>query len=85
SMVDEEDEIIYNVTSAGVNTFTETELNSIQFSDICDTYGVSREAARELMVVCYSMVKMKLNVPIVNQKDIILPKVLNPQEDPKDR
>jgi hypothetical protein len=49
--------IIHNVRSTDENAFTSTELNSIQFKDICDTFSISREAQRELVYLIRTIIK----------------------------
>lgn len=49
--------IAYNVKSSDQNLFTNTELNSIQLRDICDTYGIPREAQRELVYLMRTIIK----------------------------
>lgn len=41
-------------------SFDETELNSIQFMDIVETYGISREASRELIYLFRTILQNNL-------------------------
>lgn len=41
-------------------SFDETELNSIQFMDIIETYGISREASRELIYLFRTILQNNL-------------------------
>ncbi|KAI8079549.1 uncharacterized protein B0P05DRAFT_571478 [Gilbertella persicaria] len=41
-------------------SFDETELNSIHFMDIVETYGISREASRELVYLVRTIVQNNL-------------------------
>jgi hypothetical protein len=54
---DDDTPIVHNVKSTDENVFTNTELNSIQFKDICDTFSISREAQRELVYLIRTIIK----------------------------
>jgi hypothetical protein len=49
---------VYNLDT--IPTFDETELNSIQFQEIINTYAISREASRELIYLFRTILKNNL-------------------------
>lgn len=50
--------IVYNVKSSDSANFNNSELGSIQFRDICDTYSIPREGQRELIYLFRTMLKI---------------------------
>lgn len=58
--------IEYNVNSSEENVFTKSELFSIIFQDIVDTYSIPREATREIVRLFKSMLDDNLKSNMIS-------------------
>lgn len=59
--------LVYDVHSSETNVFTKSELYSMAFQDVVDTYAISREATREIVHIFKSMLQDNLtsnNIPL---------------------